>query len=103
MVCEWVRGRFRAIRKTGHYQLMTNFLLSAPELGNYPCPRFAADTAILEASEKPSLATCVTVLKATAVSSTRYSLACDLVRGDIHVFLRRDFEHPRTVHFADEL
>ena len=103
MVCEWIRGHFRAVRKTGRYQLMTNFLLSAPELGNYPCSRFAADTAILEASEKPSLLTCVTVLKATAVNSTKYSLACDLVRGDIHVFLRRDFEHPRTVHLADEL
>ncbi|MDB6124828.1 MAG: hypothetical protein JWQ71_3821 [Pedosphaera sp.] len=96
VVCEWIRGRFKAVRKTGRYELMTNFLLSAPQLGNYPCPRFATDSKILDESEKPSLETCVALLKATASGGTKYSLVCDLPRGEIHIYLRCQFEQPRA-------
>lgn len=100
MVCEWVDGHFRTVRKTGRYQLMTNFLLSAPE---WACRRFTAGTEILAAAEKPSIPTCIAVLKATAQDITKYSLACDLVAREIRVYVRRDFDHPRIVNLADEL
>ena len=103
VVLEWVRGRFKAVRKTGRYQLMTNFLLSAPELGYYPCPRFATDKKILDEAGNASLETAVAVLRTTATGITKYSLVCDPVRGEVHVYLRGQFDQPKSIRLADEL
>ena len=103
VVFEWVRGQLKVIRKTGRYQLMTNFLLSAPELGSYPCARFTTDSRILDDSPKPSLETCEAVLKTTAAGNTKYSLVCDLAGGEVQVYLRRQFEQPKTFRLAVEL
>jgi hypothetical protein len=103
VVFEWYHGKLNTIRKQARYQLMTNFLLSSPESGYYPCPRFVADSGIFDGAAGPSLQTCRQVLETTSVQSTRYSLICDLTHGDVHVYLRRRFDQPRTFHLADEL
>jgi penicillin V acylase-like amidase (Ntn superfamily) len=41
VVGEWIDGQFKPVRKSGPYQLITNFLLSDPQRGNYPCRRHA--------------------------------------------------------------
>lgn len=107
VVFEWLAGKLKVTRKHDRYQLMTNFLLSDPTAGglpwSYPCPRFIADSTIFSNAPAPSLATCRKVLETTSAQSTRYSLVCDLTHGDVHVYLRRDFDQPKTFHLADEL
>ncbi len=103
VVFEWPQGKLKMTRKKGRYQLMTNFLLSDPEAGGYPCPRFIVDSRILDKAAGPSLQTFRQVLETTAVGTTRYSLICDLTHGDVNVYLRRGFDQPKTIHLADEL
>jgi hypothetical protein len=102
-VFEWYHGRLKVTRKRGPYQLMTNFLLTDPKAGGYPCPRYVADTNILNKAAGPNLETCRQVLEMTSAATTRYSLLCDLTHGDVHVFLRRRFDGSKTIHLADEL
>ena len=40
VVVEWVDGRKQIIQMTDNFMIMTNFLLSAPDKGNYPCYRY---------------------------------------------------------------
>jgi len=103
VVCEWVEGKFKPIRKTGRYQLMTNFLLSKPEIGGSPCPRFNGVTKILSEAGAPSLTTCATALKAASTEFTRYSVVYDLIRGDVHIYCRGRFDNKKTVHLSEEL
>jgi hypothetical protein len=103
VVFEWYQDKLKMTRKSGRYQLMTNFLLTDPEAGNYPCARYIADSRILDKAVGPSLQTCTQVLETTAQGSTRYSLICDLTHGDVYVYLRRNFDQPKAFHLADEL
>jgi hypothetical protein len=103
VVFEWPQGKLKTTRKRGRYQLMTNFLLTDPKAGYYPCPRYIADSRIFDKAAGPSLQTCRQVLETTSVGSTRYSLIYDLTHGDVHVYLRRRFDQPKTIHLADEL
>lgn len=103
VVFEWYHGKLKTTRKRGRYQLMTNFLLSDPEAGAYPCPRFNADRRILDRATGPDLQTCRQVLETTAQGCTRISLVCDLKRGDVHVYFRQRFDQPKTFRLADEL
>jgi choloylglycine hydrolase len=84
-VLEWYRGKLNVVRKHGRYQLMTNFLLTDPAAGSYPCPRYLADTGVFDQATGPGLETCRQVLDTTAQGITRYSLLCDLANGDVHV------------------
>lgn len=42
VVIEWVEGEKKLIFISGNYLMATNFLLSSPEKGNYPCIRYQA-------------------------------------------------------------
>ncbi|WP_276391283.1 carcinine hydrolase/isopenicillin-N N-acyltransferase family protein [Eudoraea chungangensis] len=42
VVVEWVEGKRRLLFIENNRLIMTNFLLSHPEKGNYPCPRYAS-------------------------------------------------------------
>ena len=103
VVFEWYQGKLKMTRKRGRYQLMTNFLLSDPKAGSYPCPRYIADSMIFDKAAGPSLPACRQVLETTSTGITRYSLICDLTHGDVYVYLRRGFDQPKTFHLADEL
>jgi hypothetical protein len=93
----------KVIRKIGRYQLITNFLLSTPDAGGSPCPRFTAATKILAEASQPSVATCTAALKATSRELTRYSVVYDLARGDAQVYCRSRFTNPQTIHLREEL
>jgi hypothetical protein len=103
VVCEWEKGKLKVMRKTGRYQLITNFLLSKPDLTGSLCPRFAAATKILNEAEQPSSATCLAALKATSRELTRYSVVYDLARGDAHVYCNGHFEKGVPLHLSEEL
>lgn len=108
VICEWVDGEFKPVRKTGRYQLITNFLLSDPQLGNYPCQRQMAASAILDGAKAPSIETCVAALKAAAQdggdqAGTKYSLVYDLVRRETYIYYMRNFERCIKIDLAGEL
>jgi hypothetical protein len=73
VVMEWPRGKLETVRKHGRHQLMTNFLLTDPEAGAYSCPRYGADSMIMDKADGPALETCRQVLTMTAQVITRSS------------------------------
>jgi hypothetical protein len=103
IVCEWIKGKPTIIRKTGSRQLITNFLLSKPKLGGYPCPRFDAVSKYLDNSPSPTVSTCATALKLAANVLTVYSQVYDLSNGDIYVYYRQRFDKSVKINLADEL
>lgn len=103
VVFEWEKGELRIVRKTGRYQIMTNFLLSNPSIGGNPCPRFAAATKILEEAGQPSMARSTAALKATSRELTRYSAVYDLARGGVQIYCRSRFESPKAINLSEEL
>ncbi len=102
-VCEWIKGKLKVVRKNGRCQLMTNFLLLNPDLGSYPCPRFATLTQHFRESGKPTVEASVRALELASGPVTRYSQVYDLVNGEVHVFFGRRFANPVKINLAAEL
>jgi hypothetical protein len=102
-VCEWIKGEFKVARKSGRCQLMTNFLLSNPDLGSYPSPRFATLTHYFGDSGKPTVKSSTRALELASGPVTRYSQVYDLVNDEVHVFFGRRFADPVKINLAAEL
>jgi len=103
IVCEWIKGKPTIIRKTGSRQLITNFLLSKPKLGNYPCTRFDAVSKWFDNSETPTVKVCADALKLAATGGTIYSQVYDLPKGEVYVYYRHNFDHSVKVNLGEEL
>jgi hypothetical protein len=111
VVGEWIDGRFKPVRKSGPYQLITNFLLSDPERGNYPCRRYATASKMLDNSGKTTVQGCAAMLKAVSADwtdgdsrgGTKYSNVFDLANREVYVYYRRNFDKPIRVNLAREL
>lgn len=53
VVVEWINGQRKLVHRENNWLLMTNFLLSDPEKGNYPCRRFnSIEENLIELKEK---------------------------------------------------
>jgi choloylglycine hydrolase len=112
VVCEWIKGKLTLIRKSGPRQLITNFLLTNPALGNpctpaaadnYPCPRFTAISKFWQKVEAPTEQNCVDALKLAANPETIYSEVYDLTHGEVYVYYRHNLEQSLRVNLAEEL
>jgi hypothetical protein len=111
VVGEWINGQFKPVRKTGPYQLITNFLLSDPQRGNYPCRRHATASKMLDKSGKISIEDCAAMLKAVSADwtdgdsrgGTKYSNVFDLANREVYVYYLRNFDKPIRVNLAKEL
>ncbi len=111
-VIEWVDGEMRIIKKTKDFQVMTNFWLSHPQLGNYPCLRFDKATEMIENRNEISVEYFASILNEVSVykrtedgqeSGTIYSNVYDLANGDVYIYYNRDFQHPIKVSLEAEL
>ena len=102
-VCEWIKGKLKVVRKKGRCQLMTNFLLSNPDMGNYPCPRFATLSKYFEEAGSPTVEGSTKALQLAHSSLTRYSQVYDLVNGEVYVFYGHRFVNPLKINLAAEL
>ena len=101
----WVNGEFKITRKRGAYQVMTNFSVSNPELGNFPCWRYDKASDLLKKSEV-SVKSFRNILSAVHVEGegrTVYSNIYDLKKGLIHVYNQHDFENVVVINMEDEL
>lgn len=97
-VVELVEGEMRVFRKEGSYLAATNFSLSNPGAGNYPCLRYALVTEVLGGDQAPSVESFRKILQACAAprspiadsgreGGTLYSNVYDLTNRVIYVYL----------------
>lgn len=95
-VFEWVNDQFNVIPKDleKNYQIVTNYWLSDPSLGNYPCERYDRVEQLLS-SEKPSIELCNQILDDTKQDwkegGTLYSNIYDLGNRTVYVYARGNF------------
>ncbi len=80
-VVEWGQGKLQLLRRTGSYQISTNFVQSNfPKPEDYPCHRYKMVEKMIQASDTVSLDLVRATLAATHVemiNPTTYSTICD--------------------------
>lgn len=92
-VFEWMEGELHIIRKGQYdnYQVVTNYWLTDPSLGGYPCNRYNTVVDLLQ-KQTPSIELCATILNATKQNwddgGTLYSNIYNLSSKEIYVFFR---------------
>ncbi len=98
------------IRKTGRYQVITNFLQSKTPPETSQDPRYRLAARLLEESDEVSVHLIRRVLNAThweeysgSMTATLYSFICDLKRGEIYIYNFHDFEEAAKINLQDEL
>jgi len=85
----------------GDCLVTTNFRLSDPSLGGWPCWRYDLAYSMLGADSSPTVQRVAEILDAVQFpcshgysSCTRYSVVCDLVHATAYVHFGGDFSHP---------
>lgn len=98
------------IRKTGRYQVITNFLQSKTPPETSRDPRYRLAARLLEESDEVSVDLVRRVLNAThweeysgSMTATLYSFICDLKRGEIYIYNFHDFEEAAKINLQEEL
>jgi hypothetical protein len=93
----------RIIRKTGETLVVTNFRLSEPSLGNYPCLRYDLVCQTLDEATRLSENTILSALELSQTSWTCYSNIHFPKTGDVRVYSMHDFGYALTFNLLDEL
>ncbi len=75
---------------TSSFFVVTNFDLAMPSLGNWPCDRYDAITALLREDSTATVDRAGEVLS-TVTAWTLYSVVCDLIGGTADVYFNKDF------------
>ncbi len=111
-VVEWVDGEIKIVKKKGAYQIITNFWLSNPKLGNYPCDRYDKVKNMLNNLKNISINDIKNILEAVSkykkISTkkeigTIYSNIYDLKKGEIYIFYKRDYLNLMKFNLKKEL
>jgi len=110
-VIEWVDGEVKVLRRAGPTQFMTNHLLSKPETAGGPNSRFARGSRMLPQLKDASPASIVPLLKEISVGGrfkgeevgTLNSTIWDVTGRRLHLFYKRDFDHPLIFNLDEEL
>jgi hypothetical protein len=89
------------IRMEGDTFALTNFHLSDPSHGSWPCWRYTRATGMLEDNSEPTVERLAAILNATHVPSTRYSVVCDLVAETATVYFAGDFRLSAVLDVAE--
>jgi hypothetical protein len=91
----------------GH-MVTTNFRLSDPSLGGWPCFRYDLANQMLEADATATIDRVAEILDATQfpcangyASCTRYSVVCDLVLGECSLYFSGDFDRSIRLDLAE--
>jgi choloylglycine hydrolase len=107
VVAEWVDGKLQVIPIKGEYQLITNFWLTNPKLGWYPCSRYDKAKTILDKKNSISVELFASILKDVVQDwgdgGTKYSNIYDLKTKDVYVFNKGNFERAVKINLIDEL
>ncbi len=107
VIIEWVDNMMEVIPGDKNYQIATNFFISKPELGGYPCGRFDTVKKMLEESKVLSVDRFSEILGSVTQSwdggGTKYSNVYDLKNKKVYVYSRGDFKWNLEYDLADEL
>jgi tetratricopeptide (TPR) repeat protein len=106
MVVEYGQGKVQYVRKTGVYQIATNFVISNVKDENYPCTRYRAADKMLKNANNISLDLVRAVLSATHQEGqypTIYSNICDLRNGILYLYNFHNFEEVVQFRLQAEL
>ncbi len=107
VVLEWMENELHILRKGDQpYQLVTNYWLTDPSLGGYPCSRFDTAEELLQRGE-PSVETFAGILDATkqdwGSGGTLYSGVYDLTNKEVYVFLEGDMKTASRINLMEQL
>lgn len=110
-IVEWVNSEVKIIKKEGSYQITTNFLLSKPELGGFPCLRYNKVEQTLKQKKEVSSNDISSILSIVTQygetdgrkGGTLYSNIYDLNNLEVVIFYKRDFNNPIKVNLEKEL
>ena len=89
--------RGEVVWMTGDTFAVTNFHLSDPSHGNYPCWRYQKAVSMLDEDSSPTVERVAEILDAAHMSATRYSVVCDLTEPTAYVYYAQDFARPIVV------
>ena len=106
MVVEWGHGKLQCIKRTGMYQVSTNFVQTNYKPGDYPCVRYKISEKILRAAKEVSIGLVRSVLSATHSElryPTLYSNICDLKNKIVYLYNFHNFEEAYVIDLAKEL
>lgn len=111
-VVELVEGEMKVIPKEGRHQAVTNYSLTKPEMGNFPCPRFEKLSTGLASGTPVTVEGFRDLLQSVSVpksfmkndkryGGTLYSNVYDLTHKIIYVYPRTRFEHVLAIDFEE--
>jgi tetratricopeptide (TPR) repeat protein len=106
MVVEYGQGKVQYVKKTGAYQIATNFVISNVKDENYPCTRYRIADKMLKNAADLSLDLVRAVLSATHQEGqypTVYSNICDLKNGILYLYNFHHFEEVVRFNLKEEL
>jgi hypothetical protein len=107
-IIEWGRNSVEVLRKTGDFQVTTNFTNSNPGLaGWYPCSRFSTATEMLQSMNKLDVDAFTAILKAVHNPGnqypTVYSNVYDLDAMLVYVYYNHNFDEYVSFDINSEL
>jgi len=94
------------VAREGDYQILTNFHLSDPDLGGYPCPRYQKAEELCASCDTLTYHFMGTVLASTHQEGrypTRYSNIYDLVNRRVILFYYHNYEEYLVIDLVSEL
>lgn len=106
VLCPSPDGQMKVIRKEGMYQVITNFNIITPELGQYPCRRYESVERMLKKIEGEDDLTAEyfsSILERTSSGGTTYSTIYDLVKGKVYLYNHHKFNWVVEFDLGDEL
>jgi tetratricopeptide (TPR) repeat protein len=106
VVVEFGKGKVQYVKKTGVYQIATNFVITNVKGENYPCTRYRTADKMLKNTDDISLDLVRAVLSATHQEGqypTLYSNICDLRNGILYLYNFHNFEEVVQFNLEEEL
>jgi tetratricopeptide (TPR) repeat protein len=106
VVIEYGQGKVQYVRKTGVYQIATNFVMTNVKGGRIFCTRYRVSDKMLKNADDVSLDLVRAVLSATHQEDlypTVYSNICDLKNGILYLYNFHNFEEVVQFDLEEEL
>jgi len=107
VVIEWVENEMKVISREGNHQTVTNFFISKPDLGGYPCSRYETVEKMLQSSTEITVDRFEKILESASQSweggGTKYSNVYDLKNKIVYVYNRGDFSSYAVFQLDNEL
>ncbi len=106
LVVEWGQGKLQLLRRTGSYQISTNFVQSNFRPEDYPCTRYKNAENMILTSPALSVDLIRAILSVTHsefLYPTVYSNIYDLGNQTVRLYNLHNFEEVVTIQLSDEL